>query len=374
MEYNIQLSDEKLLSFNDTTGDIVLKAEDLPNNIQLNDVVEIQYTEDSENVKHEYIIKNIDEDVVYLSWNKQIGESLQEARVVFNADDLNNPSQINMKDKIATAMEDERLAKEQEARRAEEQKLKEKNEHIVEKLEDSYLKSLQTENILEMLFDELVPPSGAAESVAGELVRAIMRILFRDYNDGDKFFSGYGIETCGSSAEYLRDNGFSEEVENIVDDSFRLMDDDEKYTARIMSLSKSVIDSIHTNSELLWTINDVDSRDYSTDYIEENQPRYDYELYASDAVADLVENGTLDAWDLNRYVEAQMEYDSSYNGAVVDAPWSHDSTTVSVSELTYDGYEHLKNMFEHDVDGFWADLVSDYTDADELDDDYNVED
>ena len=53
------------------------------------------------------------------------------------------------------------------------------------------------------LFDELVPSSGKAESLAGELVRATARIGYRFYNDGDQIGIGYGKETCNPAARFL---------------------------------------------------------------------------------------------------------------------------------------------------------------------------
>lgn len=56
---------------------------------------------------------------------------------------------------------------------------------------------------LTALFDELVPPSGASSSIAGELVRAISKIGYRLYNDGDLIGIGYGNETCNAPARFL---------------------------------------------------------------------------------------------------------------------------------------------------------------------------
>lgn len=53
------------------------------------------------------------------------------------------------------------------------------------------------------LFDELVPPSGKADSLAGEIVRAVGRISYRFFNDGDHVGVGYGKETCNPAARFL---------------------------------------------------------------------------------------------------------------------------------------------------------------------------
>ena len=53
------------------------------------------------------------------------------------------------------------------------------------------------------LFKELVPETGKADSLAGELVRAMSRIGYRFYNDGDQLGIGYGKETCNPAGRFL---------------------------------------------------------------------------------------------------------------------------------------------------------------------------
>lgn len=55
------------------------------------------------------------------------------------------------------------------------------------------------------LSDRLIPARGKADTVGGELLRAIERLIYRYYNDGDVLTEGYGIETCMSSYLYLQD-------------------------------------------------------------------------------------------------------------------------------------------------------------------------
>ena len=60
-----------------------------------------------------------------------------------------------------------------------------------------------TEDKLEALFTKLVPGSGAAKTMEGEMVRAMMRIMYRYFNDGDYYFRGYGKETVAPSVKWL---------------------------------------------------------------------------------------------------------------------------------------------------------------------------
>ena len=95
-------------------------------------------------------------------------------------------------------------------------------------------------NNIEDWFDVLVPASGKASSVAGEMVRAMMRILYRDFNDGDRFFSGYGVETCGGPAQYLMEVGTAKMAEMLGDIAYKDLRDD-SYTNAIKEVSDELI-------------------------------------------------------------------------------------------------------------------------------------
>ena len=55
----------------------------------------------------------------------------------------------------------------------------------------------------QVLFDKLVPGQGDSEFVEGEMIRAMNRLVYRWYNDGDKFWEGYGTETAGPAHSFL---------------------------------------------------------------------------------------------------------------------------------------------------------------------------
>ncbi|MBQ5474718.1 MAG: hypothetical protein IIT65_08430, partial [Lachnospiraceae bacterium] len=44
---------------------------------------------------------------------------------------------------------------------------------------------------------------GAAETEGGELTRAMNRVIYRWYNDGDQIMEGYGRETCNAAARAI---------------------------------------------------------------------------------------------------------------------------------------------------------------------------
>lgn len=60
--------------------------------------------------------------------------------------------------------------------------------------------------VANILFEELVPDSGAASTIEGEMLRAFTKMEYRYFNDGDYCNVGYGIETCGACYMFLLSN------------------------------------------------------------------------------------------------------------------------------------------------------------------------
>ena len=104
------------------------------------------------------------------------------------------------------------------------------------------------EKRIDRLFKELVPMSGKAESLAGELVRAISRIGYRNFNDGDHVGVGYGKETCNPAARFLQSKG-NEEIRELVNALWGI-ENDTAYDAVLEALTKAVADYVEGNPQL----------------------------------------------------------------------------------------------------------------------------
>lgn len=113
---------------------------------------------------------------------------------------------------------------------------------------------------LNKLFEELVPCSGKAHTVAGEIVRATCRIGYRNYNDGDHIDVGYGKETCNPAARYLMEK-CGRAVEKAVMDAWGVYDDD-LYDVAVEKLEKAVLNYLGQHPELKTTENTEDMWDY----------------------------------------------------------------------------------------------------------------
>lgn len=129
------------------------------------------------------------------------------------------------------------------------------------------------EERINALFEELVPGDGKADTVAGEIIRAISRIGYRNYNDGDHLGVGYGRQTCNPAGRYLAAK-CGEDIAQLVWDAWGIYGDD-TYDAALAKLEEAVADYIDAHPELKETPNSEDMWDYRDD--DEDVDDYDYE-------------------------------------------------------------------------------------------------
>lgn len=111
------------------------------------------------------------------------------------------------------------------------------------------------------MYDELVPASGKADTVAGEIIRAVSRIVYRNWNDGDHIGVGYGNETCNAAARYLMKET-DREIAEIASGMWGMVSD-QLYDKSIEILEEEVVRFIEQNPELKTKPNDKDMWSYS---------------------------------------------------------------------------------------------------------------
>jgi len=122
------------------------------------------------------------------------------------------------------------------------------------------------------LFRELVPGSGKADTVAGEIIRAVCRIAYRNHNDGDHIGVGYGKETCNPAARYLS-TYCDDAVKSVIDDMWGMLNEG-LYDAACQVLEYHVLYFIERHPELREKKNTEDMWDYR---IESEDRDYDEE-------------------------------------------------------------------------------------------------
>lgn len=233
-----------------------------------------------------------------------------------------------------------------------------------QKAEEIYNKIKDKDNI-ESWFDALVPQSGKADSVAGELVRAMMRILYRDSNDGDRFFSGYGVETCGGSAQFIMDktnDWIASKLQEIAEKD--LKDDD--YTDALNEVGLGLIQFLKNNKSLIGKLNEDDSRDWELD--EEFIPKYDFDCEIPPYIQDLIDSG--------KYTEEDLESELYY--WEVNGQLGYEADRISVDDymIYIDGIpEDIYNELERNMYRWLEDLADDLEkEYGDLDDEEDEED
>lgn len=211
---------------------------------------------------------------------------------------------------------------------------------------------------IDAFFKNLVPASGKADTKAGELIRATMRLLYRDYNDGDVYFSGYGIETCGAAASYLVHNDFNSLVEFAEEHKDEAIHDnpnfEDKYTEFLNNLADEVIDVIRDNPNLLIEKNDDDMLTWPSSDWEEYEYKYEYTIEFNEAIQRHIDEGNISVNDLE-YEISNWEY--CHN---VEQEWG----TLVIKNLTHDEYEYILEQMDRWLEEYGEQLDEEY-DSDE---------
>lgn len=248
----------------------------------------------------------------------------------------------------------ERKAAEDAAKAAEAEKLRKAGEKLYQECGNAVDTADTVDDKLEALFDILVPSSGQAETFAGELVRAVMRINYRWYNDGDYFYTGYGLETCGSSAAFIADK-LGEDMYNMIMEATDNMGDDGRYEDFIAQLEEDVLDYVMSNPEAFGTKSE-DSRYYKSatlDEFEERSRCLEYDVDTSGDLQEYIDNGCISWGDFEYWLRELAGY---YGGRV--SSWARDGFTIV--ELNQEEYDEWENMYEKELNSYLQELEMEY--------------
>ena len=225
--------------------------------------------------------------------------------------------------------------------------------------------SLNLQSKLNKLDDLLVPASGKADTVAGELIRAIQRVLYRDYNDGDRFYTGYGLETCASSVAYIIDTLNDSDISDIFSELSYNDTIDSKYTKQLESVASYILLDLFTDSSL-FTKSPKDSWYYNSKTLEdiiERDKQHEFEIYLGD-VESYVENGCISYSDVEDFLH---DLCSNYGGEVYGAYGS-----FTIQNLSGEQVEQWEEMYDNELESYLEELESEYPNygLDEEEEDY----
>ena len=221
------------------------------------------------------------------------------------------------------------------------------------------------------LFNELVPGNGTAETVAGELVRAMAKVQYRDYNDGDVFYEGYGLETCAPAAAFLMNFDGDEDYEEIEEGLKDIEDkslSDSKYTAALDSIADSLTQYIMSHPALLTQHNEKDMLSSDISEIKENAPTYESYIDLPQSVIDYIEAGKINESDVQQFVEDCMDNDPSTTNSERDIRIG--DYQVEIDNLDRDAYDWCEDRLYKELEDWGdSDLPEEYGSLDKDDDD-----
>lgn len=135
--------------------------------------------------------------------------------------------------------------------------------------------SPKQQQLWDQWFDKYVPSEGKADTVGGEIVRAMTRIIYRFFNDGDMVGISYGNTTCNSSDRYLSTT--IAEYKSL--DGISEYEEDE-YSASMLRNHRIVFRFLKANPNLFTTPNTFDSREVSDEDCQREREWYDGEYDA----------------------------------------------------------------------------------------------
>ena len=222
---------------------------------------------------------------------------------------------------------------------------------------DKINKGTDVMNKLDIAFNELVPYSGKAPTKAGELVRAMMRVLYRDYNDGDIFYQGYGFETCGSSICYvgyeLGDSAW-DKIDQIINKRL----EGQEYTTALEELAEDVINYIEAHPDYVVEPNNDDSLSEDTRDLKDKLPRYDVDISLPSEVIEHIHAGHISTDDVIESIKEWLRPYDTFDE--MDVEVSYD--TIWVNNIDKDGYDEVINNGYDWMDTYVWSLDEDYKD------------
>ena len=194
-----------------------------------------------------------------------------------------------------------------------------------------------------------------------------MRILYRDMNDGDVFYEGYGIETCADAVAFIIDMipDLFDDFENIAHRELH----GTKYTDAITEIADKVVDYLYEGSmDELLAPNTQDFQKFDgAILVEANnwEPEYDYECDYPDNVQYHIDADHISYRDVDDEVS---EWDYIGQADVRAGEYG-----LTIYGLRKDDYEEIKDNLYRWLEQWGEDLDSEYG-SEEDEEDYEDED
>lgn len=298
------------------------------------------------------------------------GNILTEAEIKLSGDLLDDPKSIDFKALAKKAVDNEKKAAEEKAAAERKEELYNKYKDSLDKIKSGHGKPNEDSSRFQIAFDELVPPQGKADTQAGELIRAMGRILYRWFNDGDVFYKGYGVETVLPSVAFIYKYG-SDGIKELVDDAVEkaqryedpnFFEENGGYEEFLNNTAELVVDYILDNPELMAEEPKEDSRDTDNDILD--IPKWEWDVEIPYEIEQHIYDRHI-SWNdvrdtLDDFVRDQYQYGQS--GAYVDQIYLD---TFIIRDLDGEAINYIGDELESLFSSWASDLDDEYPEDDD---------
>lgn len=241
--------------------------------------------------------------------------------------------------------------KEEDEKLAALEKAKEEGKKVLAEIEKT-----EGEDFVEKAFDILVPSSGSADTLGGELIRAINKIMYRDFNDGDVFYEGYGIETCGAPATFIAET-IPECDEKLIEIATDALEDDD-YTDALKEIADIIENYIRLNPEILVNKVNVDMYNSDEDYWKEYAPTYETEIELPEKLKAYLDKGIIPEetilWDIEEFEGYDKTGNEEFSIEWGDNLYIQNLSREGKRTWEEDGYSWLED-YAMDLEGEYGD-------------------
>lgn len=298
------------------------------------------------------------------------GNILTEAEIKLSGDLLDDPKSVDFKALAKKAVDDEKKAAEEKAAEERKEELYNKYKDTLDKIKSGHGKPNEDSSRFQIAFDELVPSQGKADTQAGELIRAMGRVLYRWFNDGDVFYKGYGIKTVLPSVEFIYEYG-PDGVKELVDDTIKevqnyndpnFFEENGGYDEFLNNTAELVVDYILDNPELLAEEPAEDSRYTDSGILD--IPKWEWDVEIPYEIKQHIYDRHI-SWNdvrdiLDDFVRDQYQY--RHSGAYVDQIYLD---TFTIRNLDGEAIDHIGDELESLFSRLVRDLDNEYSEDDD---------
>lgn len=221
----------------------------------------------------------------------------------------------------------------------------------------------RVKEVLESMFKDLVPEKGKAKTVAGELIRSMMRLMYKNWSDGEVFYEGTGLMDCAPAAAFIlktikniqakEQSAEDGEIKKLFDLIRDKQFTDGKYLETLNTIAEKLIDYIvEEHPDLITAENDDDMLTTDIADLVENQPKYELEVDIPLELSAYIKDGSVDTSVLENDVADLIHGDEEADGEE-EIKVEDGAEKIKISNMNIDVFDRMKDQLKDYLDNYF---------------------